>query len=815
MAESYSTASFGGGFTNLKTFVQYTVAGDWTVAADKVEFRYGGGVTSSYYFNVQGINMSYGWWESGVFHTEGTDSLTYNRNGGDEWAFPMGDGYFTRSATDRTVYLWCEGYFAEGGTAYAESPAFTVPHLAAAPSNLTATRNSDTSITLNWTNPSTSYDRVYIQYQRNGGSWTALTNKTTSASHTWTSASADSVYNFRVYTTYQGSTSGYSNTATAYTTPTAPSSLTATRNSDTKATLSWTNNSSSYTKTYIERQTDGGSWSSLANVAKGTTSYADTTTSADHAYKYRVRAYNGGRYSSYATSSAVTMSPSRPTSMTTSAIQGSTNVAVTLVNASKVATSIEWQTSADGSTWSASTTVSGSPVTSFTVTGLSGTGYIRVRNKNGTGTSPWLTSDAVTTICPPNPPTLLTPSGNVYDMADGDIAFSWRHNALDGSSQTAYELAYSVNGGADTTLSGTTSQERTLSLTGLSVGDSISWKVRTKGADPSYSDWSATKTFALYTAPSLSITSPGATVSGMPISIAVTYSDMAGFDCVAASYSLIQDGAVMFTEPLEINGSSLTASLDVSEFLPDNGATYELSVEARSSSSLTATATATFDATFQEPVAGELSVDNDPETGYVTLAASFPNAGAGEIAAQSISVSRVNPDGTVMPLIERGANGAGIVDMYAPLNTPYRYAVTTHAASEAVNTVYVDNAVETDYWFAYWGESIAKAKWNPTGGIDIIRPQKTRVWYAGRKDPVSYDGAAVSLSEKPSWMIVDRADIRPFVKLIEDGGRGVYKSCDGWVYHADFDLDLSPEYTAIGYYGGVSLAITRIAGDRL
>ena len=62
-------------------------------------------------------------------------------------------------------------------------------------------------------------------------------------------------------------------------------------------------------------------------------------------------------------------------------------------------------------------------------------------------------------------------------------------------------------------------------------------------------------------------------------------------------------------------------------------------------------------------------------------------------------------------------------------------------------------------------------------------------------------------------MLVDRAEVQPFVQLIEDGGRGVYKSCDGWVYHADFDLTLTPKYIAIGYYGGVGLTITRIAGD--
>jgi hypothetical protein len=188
----------------------------------------------------------------------------------------------------------------------------------------------------------------------------------------------------------------------------------------------------------------------------------------------------------------------------------------------------------------------------------------------------------------------------------------------------------------------------------------------------------------------------------------------------------------------------------------------------------------------------------------------------GSADAVSISVSRVNADGTVTPLLTDGQSGAGIVDKYAPLNTDYQYAITTKAVSQAVKTVYVTNRIDSLYWFAYWGENVAKAKWNPdNGGIQVTRPQKTRVYYAGRRDPVSYDGHAVALTETPSWMFLGKDEVEQFVKLIEDGGRGVYKSCDGWVYHADFDLTMTPSYTAIGYYGGASLGIIRIAGEKL
>lgn len=588
--------------------------------------------------------------------------------------------------------------------------------------------------------------------------------------------------------------------------------LSATRVSDNQVNLSWTN-PSTIDGVGIEVSIDGGSWSQVGFIGVAT-SYQYTQASAGHSYQFRVWAAYKANIGTASNVVTVTMTPSAPQSISVAA-SGGTNVTVTLANDSAVATSLEYQTSTDGgSTWSASTEVSGSPVTSFS-TSVSGTALIRVRNKNATGISAWLVSDPITTICPPAPPTLRTPSGIVYDMAQGDIEFSWLHNSLDGSSQTAYQLRYARNGGAWTTLSGTTAQSRTVSLGTFTAGDSVTWQVRTKGADANYSDWSPSGVFNVYTAPTLSITSPGATVTGMPISLTATYSDMAGFTCQAATASLTKDGRTLFSEAATINGTSITSSLDVSEFLPTNGESYTVVVTARSSSSLQTSANATFTVDFVEPVDGELSIVNDLDNGYASITATYDNAGAAEPAV-SISVSRVNADGSITPLLTDGASGSGLVDRYAPLNTPYQYAVTTKASSQAVKTVYVDNIIESDYWFAYWGDNIAKAKWNPdNGGIQITRPSKTRVYYAGRRDPVSYDGHAVALTETPSWMFIGKDEVDAFVKLIEDGGRGIYKSCDGWVYHADFDLTLTPSYTAIGYYGGASLGITRIAGERL
>ena len=938
--------------------------------------------------------------------------------------------------------------------------------------------------------------------------------------------------------------------------PDEPTNLTATRQSDNRIALAWTAPTRTADGIAIDVQVDGGSWSTVAQLGSGT-SYTYTGASADHSYKFRARASYMGAWSDYSdATAAVVMTPAAPTSISTAAA-GGTTVDVTLVNPSPVATSIEYQVSTDGGeTWGASATSSN--LTSFSVT-ISGTGKIRVRNVNATGSSAWLTSETVTTICPPAAPTPRSPSG-IVDMDAANVTFSWLFNTIDGSAQSAYELQYAVNGGAAVTLTGTTAKSRDVAMTTFSAGDSVSWQVRTKGADPDWSEWSTAQAFYVYTQPTVAITSPGATITGMPISLAATYSDMPGFTCAAATASLTQNGRTLYSEPADINGSAITASLDVAEFLPTNGQSYTVVLDVRSSSSLYGSANATFLVDFTEPAAGELQITNDGETGYVSLTALFDNhasdveydgtAGTGvtvqsaavrslavdgmsvqdgtptpdnpipiqvveganlipypyvfqdrtesgvtfttnadgsltmtgtatanissnvylatniplkgtytlsvgrndmpsgfslrglgapnvttspvtytlngtysvyfvilagtvlnhtiypmlnagttaqpyvpygalglavtangqttvtpidlqgnvlaslpdgthdvlnvdsaghvtitknmdavdlgsltwsrnsqynvmyatvpgkaggrtnilcsyykavnkeyttmldgEMAgtptsayinikndaytdtasfktamagvllyfkltapttidlgyidlpaladgatvdvvaslatsfelvgydgsadAASISVLRVNLDGSTTQLLDGGESGAALVDMYAPLNAPYKYAVVTRAASQAVKTVYFDNELASVHWFAYWSGKVARATWNPSGQTSITRPEKKRVHYVGREYPVSYDTLAIDQQNSMSWTLLPADEADGFRELMCDGGRGVYKGCDGQVFHADFEYTSSADFWHITRNEQVSLTITRIDGEQL
>ena len=79
----------------------------------------------------------------------------------------------------------------------------------------------------------------------------------------------------------------------------APSGLSTLAISASRIDLSWTNGSSNEDGITIERSADGISFSQIATVAKGVTSYSNTGLSEASRYYYRVAAYKGAVLSSY------------------------------------------------------------------------------------------------------------------------------------------------------------------------------------------------------------------------------------------------------------------------------------------------------------------------------------------------------------------------------------------------------------------------------------------------------------------------------------------------------------------------------------
>jgi|GEM_PF-661388 len=114
----------------------------------------------------------------------------------------------------------------------------------------------------------------------------------------------NTIYYWRVNATNSyGSTSGWSGYRYFRTAvgppPEAPSDLIADAVSSSQVSLTWQDNSNDETGFKIERKTASGSYSQIATVAAGVTSYTNNWLRSGTDYCYRVRAYKGTLYSDY------------------------------------------------------------------------------------------------------------------------------------------------------------------------------------------------------------------------------------------------------------------------------------------------------------------------------------------------------------------------------------------------------------------------------------------------------------------------------------------------------------------------------------
>lgn len=187
-------------------------------------------------------------------------------------------------------------------------------------------------------------------------------------------------------------------------TPAAPSSLTATAASFSSVALKWTDDSSNESGFRVERSGDGVTYTEIATLGAGTTSYMNSGLSALTNYYFRVRAYNSSGNSAYSNAGSVKtpdVPPVEPASVA-AADNGDGSASVNWVDASSNEAAFEvarekWDTKF--SKWSGSTIIGKTSSGVVSLVDLAGAGTYRysVRAVNSGGASKYV-GPAQTTV---------------------------------------------------------------------------------------------------------------------------------------------------------------------------------------------------------------------------------------------------------------------------------------------------------------------------------------------------------------------------------------------------------------------------------
>jgi len=422
--------------------------------------------------------------------------------------------------------------------------------------------------------------------------------------------------------------------------PAAPSGMTASRTSDTQASLSWTNNSTGtapYANIKVYRSVDNGAYSLITTLGV-VTSYSDTTTSANHKYLYKVSAVgtNTAESAQSGASAAVLMTPAANSGLTATKV-GAGDIKLDWIVNSNYKGNSELQhdiyDSPDGTTWNYVTTVFGATITYTHVAPSTAVTHRYRITTFPPSTTLYATSNVsniITLLSTAAAPTGLAPAG-VYKDATEAIVFTWTHNPTDGTAQTKYQLQYKIDAGSFVTVGPTSSgtSSYTMPASTLTNGHTITWHVATAGQNGTIGAYSADSVFTTSDRPTSTITVPTSSYTQSLLTTSWAYFQaQSSAQASWHAYLYRVDAGPTYVTLEEKTGTTESGTSFVTPL--SNGLTYAVRVYVTSAVGLASvdagTELQTFTVTFQPPAGATISAVYGDDTGkaIVTVVGSSP-----------------------------------------------------------------------------------------------------------------------------------------------------------------------------------------------
>lgn len=485
--------------------------------------------------------------------------------------------------------------------------------------------------------------------------------------------------------------------------------------------------------------------------------------------------------------------------------------------------------------------------------------FFRIKATNDAGESGWRKmSGSLILGEKPSPPTTWS-SSNTANVSDA-VNLYWTHNSEDGSRLTQASIELTIDGKTSTVAFTNTTDEdydtgiysHTLKLSTYKDGCTILWRVRAKGVDDQWSDWSTQREINVYAPPTVIMTMAdilttfpfGITVSAEPTTqtpvswsfVVTAETGYTGMD-QNGEEKYIAKGTVMHSFVMATSGQSFTYNLSPRLITLEDGETYKVTVTVAMNSGLTATASDTFTVEWSD-------VDYSPDMGYyydkdtlsMLLYPYCQDDNGNYISGVTLSVYRREYDGSFTEIGTNLRNGgyACITDDHPSLDMARYRVIATNISTGQMG--YSDipgipigepfiviqwDEKHVDYNFAEddepvepaWSGSMVKIPYN-VDTSESPSPDVSLVPYIGRRNPVSYYGTQIN--ESANWSCVipkeDTDTLYQLRRLAAWMGDCYVREPSGVGYNAHVQVSIDNKHKELTI--PVKFSITRVEGGK-